>query len=110
LEGRWHYGQQPSSWRRRHRADERLEKWGNEGRHEVVQKFFLSPEKGAFTSIFLASDPSVSDVTGAYFARGRQRPHNQVADDVAIQRHLWAESVAFLGQAGVTVPYSSVLR
>ena len=75
----------------------------------VVQKFFLSPEKGALTSIFLASDASVADVTGAYFARGRQRPYNQVADDVAIQRHLWAESVAFLSQAYVTAPYSPVL-
>jgi hypothetical protein len=70
----------------------------------VVQKFFLSPEKGALTSIFLSSEPSVSDVTGAYFARGRQRPHNQAADDVAIQRHHWDESVAFLSRAGVTAP------
>lgn len=76
----------------------------------VVQKLFLSPQKGALTSIFLASAPSVAGVTGMYFARCRSQPHNPVADDIAVQQHLWAESVAFLGQAGVTVPYSTVLR
>lgn len=70
----------------------------------VVQKLFLSPARGALTSIFLASDPSVAQVTGTYFAKRTARRHNPVADDVAVQQHLWAESTAFLNQAGVTVP------
>jgi NAD(P)-dependent dehydrogenase (short-subunit alcohol dehydrogenase family) len=75
----------------------------------VVQKFFLSPAKGALTSIFLASDPSVAQVTGTYFAKRKAQKHNPVADDVAVQQHLWAESTAFLNQAGVTVPYATSL-
>lgn len=75
----------------------------------VVQKFFLSPEKGALTSIFLASDPSVAGVTGSYFAKRKAQPHNPVADDVSVQRHLWAESTSFLNLAGVTVPYATTL-
>ena len=75
----------------------------------VVQKLFLSPEKGALTSIFLASDPSVAGVTGSYFVKRTPRPHNPAADDVAVQQQLWEESTSFLSQAGVAVPYATAL-
>jgi retinol dehydrogenase 14 len=75
----------------------------------VVQKLFLSPERGALTSIFLASHSSVADVTGTYFVKRKTRPHNPIADDIDVQRFLWSESTAFLDQAGVTVPCSSSL-
>lgn len=68
---------------------------------KVVARFFMSPEKGARTSIFLASDPSVAGVTGAYFSKCRVHPHNPIADDAATQDLLWAESVMFLKQAGI---------
>lgn len=67
----------------------------------VVQKFFISPERGARSSIFLASDPSVADVTGAFFDKCRPHAHNPAADDTAVQLHLWAESTNFLSQTGV---------
>ena len=70
----------------------------------VVQKFFISPEKGARTSIFLASDPSVAEVTGAYFDKSLPRPHNPAADDIAVQEQLWAESLAWLARAGIALP------
>jgi len=69
----------------------------------VVQKFFISPDEGARTSIFLASDPSVAAVTGMFFSRSAQRPHNLAADDRAIQEHLWAESLSALAEAGITM-------
>jgi NAD(P)-dependent dehydrogenase (short-subunit alcohol dehydrogenase family) len=75
----------------------------------VVQKFFMSPEKGALTSIYLASHPSVAGMTGKYFTRGKVAPHNPAADDIEVQQHLWTESTAFLDQAGVVVPYSSAV-
>jgi NAD(P)-dependent dehydrogenase (short-subunit alcohol dehydrogenase family) len=70
----------------------------------VIQKFFISPERGARSSIFLASDPSVAGVTGVYFDRCRPHAHNPAADDRAVQQHLWVESIDFLNQAGVAVP------
>jgi NAD(P)-dependent dehydrogenase (short-subunit alcohol dehydrogenase family) len=70
----------------------------------ITQKFFMSPEAGARTSIFLASDPSVAGTTGTYFDKSKPHRHNPVADDVAVQTQLWEESIAFLSQAGVAVP------
>ena len=67
----------------------------------VVQQFFLSPAKGARTSIFLASDPSVAATTGTYFVRSRPSKHTPVANDTAIQTLLWEESLALLEQAGI---------
>lgn len=34
--------------------------------------FFASPEKGARTSIYLASAPELEGVTGRYFAKGKE--------------------------------------
>ena len=68
---------------------------------KVVQLFFLSPEKGARTSIFLASDPSVAMVTGKYFDTCKPHPYNPIADDVPIQKLLWDESMTFLKKAGI---------
>jgi NAD(P)-dependent dehydrogenase (short-subunit alcohol dehydrogenase family) len=85
--------------------------WENRGMKAVfgvVQKFFLSPEKGARTSIFLGSDPSAAAVTGTYFVKSRPHPHNPVADDLAVQKQLWAESVAQLRQAGIAPPEAAI--
>ena len=55
----------------------------------VATPFLLTPEKGARTSIFLASDPSVAEVTGKYFVKRREkRPSARARDDEAAQR-LW---------------------
>jgi len=78
--------------------------WGNrlmKAVFKVAQLFFLSPEKGARTSIFLASDPSVAMVTGKYFAKCKPHPYNPIADDVPIQQLLWDESLTFLKKAGI---------
>ena len=78
--------------------------WGNrlmKAVFKVVQLFFLSPEKGARTSIFLASDPSVGMVTGTYFAKCKPHPYNPIADEVPIQQLLWDESLTFLKKAGI---------
>lgn len=74
----------------------------------VIQKLFISPEAGARTSIFLASDPSVAGTTGTYFDKREAHPHNPVADDIEIQRQLWAESEAFLARAGIAVPEAAI--
>ncbi len=51
--------------------------------------FGLRPDRGARTSIFLASDPSVRDVTGEYFARSRPVSSSRPSYDTAVGERLW---------------------
>lgn len=63
----------------------------------MASLFAISPEKGAQTSIYLASSPDVSTVTGAYFAKCRQKtPHSAARDDQAALR-LWQVSEQLTG-------------
>jgi NAD(P)-dependent dehydrogenase (short-subunit alcohol dehydrogenase family) len=68
---------------------------------KVVQLFFLSPEKGARTSIFVACDPSLADVTGEYFNECKSVAYNPLADDLEIQKFYWDESNGWLKKAGI---------
>jgi retinol dehydrogenase-12 len=54
--------------------------------------FMISPEKGAETSIFLASDPSVEGVSGKYFDKCRERTPTRIAQDDITAEALWRES------------------
>jgi NAD(P)-dependent dehydrogenase (short-subunit alcohol dehydrogenase family) len=58
--------------------------------------FAISPEKGARTSIYLASSPEVADVTGRYFYRCREKQPSGVARDDEQARRLWAVSEELL--------------
>ena len=40
---------------------------------KVIKPFILTPEKGARTSVYLASSPEVDGVTGQYFVKCRPR-------------------------------------
>ena len=63
----------------------------------VVKTFALSPEKGAETTIYLASSPDVAGVTGEYFRKcARATPTKEAQDDDAAGR-LWAESLRLAG-------------
>ncbi len=52
--------------------------------------FFISPQKGARTSLFVATDSSLEGVTGKYFEGARERPVNALANDPAVREKLWA--------------------
>jgi NAD(P)-dependent dehydrogenase (short-subunit alcohol dehydrogenase family) len=58
----------------------------------VIKPFILTPEKGARTSVYLASSPEVADVTGAYFVKCRPRTASAVAGDAAAAARLWSVS------------------
>jgi len=60
----------------------------------------LSPQKGARTSVYLASSPEVADVSGAYFYRCRQKQPSAVARDDEAARRLWAVSEELVGASG----------
>ncbi len=58
----------------------------------VFQLFAITPEKGAQTSLYLATSPEVNGVTGAYFYNKRQGRANSIAYDQGAQDRLWALS------------------
>ena len=63
--------------------------------------FFASPEKGARTSVYLASSPEVAKTTGRFFLRSRETRTKPVTHDVDVARRLWnlSEEVCGLGAA-----------
>jgi retinol dehydrogenase-12 len=56
--------------------------------------FLLTPEKGARTSIFLASSPTVEGVSGQYFVRCKPKTPSKVARDDAFAQQLWDVTAA----------------
>lgn len=60
-----------------------------------------SLKKGAETSVFLATSPAVSGVTGAYFVRCERAPMSRVASDIPQVERFYRESCALTGIAGL---------
>ena len=63
----------------------------------VLRPFFLSPEKGADTLVYLASSPEVADTTGAYFVKRKITEPSAAARDEAAAKRLWEASVSLAG-------------
>jgi len=58
----------------------------------VASPFAISPEKGALTSIYLASSPEVGDVSGGYFYKCKPSTPSSVAQDDDAADRLWDAS------------------
>ena len=56
-----------------------------------------SPERGARTSVHLASDPGVRGATGGYYKRARPARSSALSHDVALQEAVWAASERLVG-------------
>ncbi|MBI1258315.1 MAG: SDR family NAD(P)-dependent oxidoreductase [Chloroflexi bacterium] len=65
----------------------------------VIQRFGISEEEGAQTSIYLASSPEVEGVTGKYFDKSKATPSSPESYDEAAQKRLWAVSEELTGVA-----------
>ena len=63
----------------------------------LIGLIFISAERGAETSIMLASDPAYQSVTGRYFDQGNEVSAAKTALDVEVQEALWRDSLALLG-------------
>ncbi len=59
--------------------------------------FMRSPERGAATSVFLASSPAVEGVTGRYFVDRRERASSRASNDADAARRLWKVSAELVG-------------
>ena len=63
----------------------------------LIKLVTISPERGARTSIYLASSPEVEGVTGKYFARRRQQKSSQASHNEEAGRRLWELSAELTG-------------
>ncbi|HZU87688.1 MAG TPA: SDR family NAD(P)-dependent oxidoreductase, partial [Stellaceae bacterium] len=63
----------------------------------LAKSFMLSPEKGAETSIFLATVPDPAPFHGAYVIRKKVAQPAPAARDDALARRLWEESARLVG-------------
>ncbi|MGZ4722070.1 SDR family oxidoreductase [Oryzihumus sp.] len=63
----------------------------------VIRPFMLSPERGAQTSVYLASSPEVEGVSGRYFVRKKARRSSPASYDPQVARRLWEVSAELTG-------------
>jgi NAD(P)-dependent dehydrogenase (short-subunit alcohol dehydrogenase family) len=66
---------------------------------KLVGPFELSAEKGADTTVYLASSPELTSVTGKYFTKRKEVPSSKESHDEAEAQKLWQVS---LGLANLT--------
>jgi len=81
--------------------------WGNAGSWTLLfrfMSFFMpSPEKGAQTSIYLASSPDVEGVSGEYFYKKMPRRSSETSYDEAVAKRLWDQSEKMTGVVAASV-------
>jgi NAD(P)-dependent dehydrogenase (short-subunit alcohol dehydrogenase family) len=63
----------------------------------ALRPFFLTPEKGARTSIHLATSEAVKDVSGKYFMKCALRRPSAICSDTEAARRLWDVSSELTG-------------
>jgi NAD(P)-dependent dehydrogenase (short-subunit alcohol dehydrogenase family) len=63
----------------------------------LVRPFMKTPERGAATSIYLASSPEVEGVTGKYFANSAPRTSSKSSYDTVAAARLWQVSADLVG-------------
>jgi retinol dehydrogenase-14 len=63
----------------------------------ALRLFMRSPERGAETSVYLASSPEAQDVTGRYFANRKPRKSHESSYDSGTSARLWQVSADLVG-------------
>lgn len=63
----------------------------------ILKPFFLTPEQGAETAIYLATSPEVENVTGKYFYKKKAVPSSSASYDSATAERLWSLSEEMTG-------------
>ena len=70
----------------------------------IARPFFLSPERGADTIVYLASSPDVAGETGGYYVKRQRREPSAAARDDAAARRLWDISEKLTGRTPAQPP------
>jgi NAD(P)-dependent dehydrogenase (short-subunit alcohol dehydrogenase family) len=66
---------------------------------KLVGLAFISPEEGAKTTLMLAADPALAEVSGAYFDQCKRAQCSPLAADAALRTRLWEVSAELAGLA-----------
>jgi NAD(P)-dependent dehydrogenase (short-subunit alcohol dehydrogenase family) len=64
-----------------------------------LRPFMISPQKGAQTSVYLATVPEIERTSGQYFAGSRPARSSPASYDAGSQQRLWAVSEQLVGLA-----------
>jgi len=64
---------------------------------KIIGLVFIAPEKGAKTTIMLASDESLANVSGKYYNQCEPAEYSPMADDASLCNKLWDVSAAAVG-------------
>jgi NAD(P)-dependent dehydrogenase (short-subunit alcohol dehydrogenase family) len=64
---------------------------------KLLKPFFRSPEEGASTAVYLATDPSVEGITGEYFYNGKPGKVSRKARDEELSQKLFQWTEDFTG-------------
>jgi NAD(P)-dependent dehydrogenase (short-subunit alcohol dehydrogenase family) len=63
----------------------------------IVRRFFKKPEKGAETSIYLASSPEVEGITGKYFINKQEQKSSEDSYNETFAKKVWDISIEMVG-------------
>ncbi|KNY19371.1 SDR family oxidoreductase [Methylobacterium sp. ARG-1] len=66
----------------------------------LMRPFLIRPDKGAATSLHVATAPELDGVTGRYFSHSRPKQSSAESRDESVQDRVWALSLAQVGLAG----------
>ena len=66
----------------------------------LMRPFLTAPEKGAETSLHVATAPELDGVTGRYFSCSRPKISSAESRDEAVQERVWALSLKQVGRSG----------
>jgi NAD(P)-dependent dehydrogenase (short-subunit alcohol dehydrogenase family) len=58
----------------------------------MMPLFFISTEKGASTSVYLASDGALKDITGKYFVKNKPETLKPIGHDAENRKQLWEKT------------------
>jgi NAD(P)-dependent dehydrogenase (short-subunit alcohol dehydrogenase family) len=62
--------------------------------------FAISPERGAATSLYVATSPEGATTNGGYFDKSRPAPYNPLADDRELAARMWEVSEQLTRRGG----------
>jgi retinol dehydrogenase-12 len=63
----------------------------------IMRPFMITVEKGAATSVYAATAPELSKVTGRYFKKSKESKSSTLSHDLANQKLLWEYSMKKVG-------------
>lgn len=65
----------------------------------LMKRFMLTPEQGAATTLYCATDPALTGASGGYYDECRERQPSRVARDDTLAAELWTRSELMAGLA-----------